>query len=340
MDAPSAHLLRERQTSACRVLPSLNPLIFLLAVTVAHNASADDEATKRAVAYLVQEVPAWQPANNCFSCHNNGDGARALLVASRAGFDVPEESLAATRDWLALPEKWDHNGGEGDFVDQRLAWVQFGAALTEAVESSQDDRNPRLVEALQTVARTLADVQDSDGSWTIQDGGLIGSPVTWGRTLTTVMARRTLRTADATRFAAHIARADEWLRSSAPRTVLDSAALLMFLNEANDPRDADLRAQCVDLILKAQSPEGGWGPYVISSPEPFDTAVVLLALTSGPAEPAHAAIIAAGRSFLLQTQQSDGSWQETTRPSGLESYAQHMSTCAWATFALVATSPK
>jgi hypothetical protein len=228
-------------------------------------------------------------------------------------------------------------------VDQRLAWVQFGAALAQAVESSKEEMDPRTAEALQTAARTLADVQGSDGSWNIQDGGLIGSPVTWGRTLTTVMAQRTLRTADATRFAAHIARADEWLRSSPPKTVLDSAAVLMALNEANDPRDAELRAHCVDLILKAQSPEGGWGPYSISSPEPFDTAVVLLALTSGRADPAHAehaAIVAAGRSFLLQTQHADGSWEETTRPPGLESYAQHMSTCAWATLALLATSSK
>jgi hypothetical protein len=311
------------------------------------NASAVDDATQRAVAYLVQEVPAWQPANNCFSCHNNGDGARALLVASRAGCEVPEESLAASRDWLVQPKRWDHNGGEGDFVDQRLAWVQFGAALAETVQSSQTDVPQHTAEALQTVARTLADFQDSNGSWTIQDGGLIGSPVTWGRTLTTVLAQRILRAADATRFAAHIARADEWLRSSPPKTVLDSAAVLIALNEANDPRDAELRAHCVDLILKAQSPEGGWGPYSISTPEPFDTAVVLLALKSGRAEQEDAeraaiiaAIIAAGRSFLLKTQHADGSWQETTRPPGAESYAQHMSTCAWATLALLATSPK
>src|SRR5262249_25750881 len=35
-------------------------------------------AEERAVAYLVREVPLWSQENHCFSCHNNGDGARAL----------------------------------------------------------------------------------------------------------------------------------------------------------------------------------------------------------------------------------------------------------------------
>lgn len=312
----------------------------MTAQSLSATAAADDDATKRAVAYLAREVPAWNPANKCFSCHNNGDGARALLVASRAGFDVPQDSLSATRDWLVQPAHWDHNGGEGDFVDQRLAWVQFGAALAEQLSSSEADADPKAVAALQTVAHALSDMQASDGSWNIQDGGLIGSPVTWGRTLTTVMAQRILRTAEPTRYAAYIARADEWLRSSSPTTVLDCAAVLMALNVADDSRDAELRAQCLDVILKAQSADGGWGPYVISAPEPFDTAVVLLALTSGRSDAAHAehaAIVAAGRSYLLQSQRPDGSWPETTRPPGADSYAQHMSTCAWATLALLST---
>ncbi|MEP7271259.1 MAG: hypothetical protein ABI882_07120 [Acidobacteriota bacterium] len=39
----------------------------------------------KAVAFLVREVPAWSKGNGCFSCHNNGDGARALYTASLKG---------------------------------------------------------------------------------------------------------------------------------------------------------------------------------------------------------------------------------------------------------------
>jgi hypothetical protein len=44
-----------------------------------------------------------------------------------------------------------------------------------------------------------------------------------------------------------------------------------------------------------------------------------------------------GRVHLVSTQEKDGSWQETTRPSGAESYAQRISTTSWATLALLLT---
>ena len=44
-----------------------------------------------------------------------------------------------------------------------------------------------------------------------------------------------------------------------------------------------------------------------------------------------------GRDFLIASQQPDGSWIETTRPSGAESYAPHLSRAGWATLALLVT---
>ena len=38
-------------------------------------------AEDRALAYLIREVPAWSREHKCFSCHNNGDAARALYTA-------------------------------------------------------------------------------------------------------------------------------------------------------------------------------------------------------------------------------------------------------------------
>lgn len=312
-------------------------LLSVLIVGASGQSRAGDEATARAVAYLVQEVPAWNRENRCYSCHNNGDGARALMAAAKAGYEVPDDALASTRNWLVTPDGWDKNGGEGEFNDQRLAWLQFGTALATQVALAEAEGDPRSTEALLSAARRIADMQSSDGSWTIQDGGLIGSPVTWGPVLSTVLARRTLRTADANRFAAHIARADEWLRSSEPQSVLDAAAVLAALNETDDPRDARLTEHCLTLLQKSQSTAGGWGPYPISPPETFDTAMVLLALKSSKSAPEIEAMIAAGRSFLIKSQQPNGSWRETTRPPGAESYAQHISTTAWGTLALLAT---
>jgi squalene cyclase len=99
------------------------------------------------------------------------------------------------------------------------------------------------------------------------------------------------------------------------------------------------------VLRRGQATDGGWGPHTNSPPEPFDTAVAVLALTSiddALARPsyggaARGTAIAHGRQFLIQRQLPDGSWPETTRPAGQESYAQRISTTAWATLALIAT---
>ncbi|MFO1532763.1 MAG: ArsA-related P-loop ATPase, partial [Thermoplasmatota archaeon] len=35
--------------------------------------------------HLAREVPRWSAENHCYSCHHNGDAARALYAAARAG---------------------------------------------------------------------------------------------------------------------------------------------------------------------------------------------------------------------------------------------------------------
>ena len=57
----------------------------------------------RALAYLAREVPRWARENKCYSCHNNGDAARALYKAVRLGEPVPREALQDTSRWLRRP---------------------------------------------------------------------------------------------------------------------------------------------------------------------------------------------------------------------------------------------
>src|SRR5262249_25594130 len=79
-------------------------------------------------------------------------------------------------------------------------------------------------------------------------------------------------------------------------------------------------------------------PYVNSPSEPFDTAVVLLALVRQGDAPGVKAMLRRGRAYLVAAQQRDGSWPETTRPAGQESYAERLSTAGWATLAPLATA--
>jgi hypothetical protein len=69
----------------------------------------------RAVAFLGREVPEWSRKNECFSCHNNGDAARALYLAQFKSYEVPAMALTATNLWVS---RFSHHVGNAfDNVD-------------------------------------------------------------------------------------------------------------------------------------------------------------------------------------------------------------------------------
>ena len=290
-------------------------------------------AESRAVSFLRREVPAWSRENRCFSCHNSGDGARALYAASRKGHRIPARDLKETTAWLARPDRWEKNKGDPGFSDQRLANIQFAASLLAATETSHVRGRGKVREA----ARKVAADQTADGSWPVDAGNAVGSPATYGTTLATFMAWRVLRSADAPGTAEAVRKAGKWLRQVPTTTVLAAATSILALKyDATEP--ARVRQhECLDLLRRAQTQDGGWGPYADSPPEAFDTAVVLLALAEMSETSAVEEMIRGGRAFLLTQQQPDGGWPASTRPSGGQSYAQRMSTTGWATLALLAT---
>jgi len=322
-----------------------------LLVTIASSGFADDDkpdiaiVEKRALAFLAREVPAWSVEHKCFSCHNNGDGARALYTARRFGRKVDDKALAVTTDWLNRPQDWKNNHGDPAFSDKTLATLQFAVALAAA-----DDAVDVRFESLHAAAKIVAGLQQPDGSWKIEGPDAIGSSVTWGRALTTALSWHVLRRADtrhrairlirredpgARLFEQELSRADQWLRTVKVESVLDAGAVLIGLGHYEDKPATAQRAKCLDIIRKGESATGGWGPYVTSSPEPFDTAVVLLGLDASPTTEETKKWIERGRASLISTQLPEGNWPETTRPPGAGSYSQRISTTAWATQALL-----
>lgn len=288
-------------------------MVFALLALLA--ASPED----RAIQYLSAEVPRWFEQNRCHSCHNNGDGARALYRA-RAAPDV----LQNTTSWLQRPDEWDSNRGDPAFSDKKLATLQFAAALSEATAAGAiGSREP-----LRRAARLLAAQQDRNGAWSIEQDTGTGSPVTYGAALATYLARQILKQTGEAEFAAALSRSAAWLRSVPAVKTVDNAAVLLALPDESGARLA--------ALLGARTTDGGWGPQRSAPAEVFDTAVAVLALSAVQGKSAEAAAaLREGRAYLVRTQLASGGWTETTRPPGSQSYAQHISTSAWALLALL-----
>lgn len=313
-------------------------------LTACANRQKSTETSKtteaRAIEFLQREVPAWSRDNGCFSCHNNGDAARALFAASQKGYRIPSNAVADTTTWIASPAEWDHNKGDPGFSDKRLADLQFMASLKAALESG----NAKADTALNVAALKVAKAQTEDGSWPVDSANPVGSPTTYGTTLATYMAWDSLRHVSTPEIATTRQKAEQRLSAIKPDSVPNAAVILLFHsnrwgNEAENPplpHVVDYRT-ALEFLKRAQTGDGGWGPYVDSPPEAFDTALALLALAGFRTEAGVPDRIRRGREFLTATQRSDGSWPATTRPSGGESYAQQMSTTGWAALALLAT---
>ena len=293
--------------------------------------SSDLTPEQRAIAYLAVEVPRWSTENGCYSCHNNGDAARALYSARRLGIAVPPAALADTTAWLVRPNEWDRNRRDPAASDPKLARIQFSAALAEAQQAGVV-RDPA---PLAHAADSLLPLQHANGSWPVDTEVAVGSPATYGTALATHLARLTLQRADPRRYREAMARAERWLLAAPARSMPDAAAVLLALADVPGAEADRQRRLSLDRITAARSGDGGWGPFAHTPPEAFDTAVVLLALARSRAP---SLLIQGGRAWLTKAQLPSGGWPATTRPSGSQSYAQHMSTTGWATLALLETS--
>ena len=301
---------------------------------------AVNAAISRGVGYLVKEVPKWKAQHPCYSCHNNGDAARALLTAAARGHDIGT-SLDDTLAFLKQPARWDQNKSPEGFDDKQLARVQFAAALAVA------ERHGKAASTdLEQAAKLLVADQKADGSWTLDQSQSIASPATYGTIIATWSARSTLIASGMQPDHFTIVAADRWIRGIVPENVIDAAGTVLALELASDVMADNLRRNALQIIRQGQSPDGGWGPYVTAKPQVFDTAMVVLALSVLDVEPRLARstyraeelkeAIAKGKAYLVSQQRSDGSWPETTRPADQESYAQRISTAGWAMLALLA----
>jgi len=284
----------------------------------------------KGVAFLRTELPKFR----------NGDATRALLEAGARGYDLGP-SLEDTLTFLKQPAQWDQHKAPSGVGDNRLLRLQFASALAVA------ERHGKAASTdLDAAAKLLVADQSADGSWALDQSQSLGSPATYGAILATWSARTSLIASGMQPDNFTIVQADRWLRGLTVEHAYDASALLLALDLTGDVMADGLRRTALSIVRTGQTENGGWGPEAAAPPQVFDTAIAVLALSALNVEPRIArstyrpeellAAIAKGKAFIESQQRPDGSWPETTRPAGQDSYAQRISTTGWALLALLA----
>jgi hypothetical protein len=256
-----------------------------------------------------------------------------LYVAKQMTFSLPDRALADTTEWLMHPERWEENHGEAGFNDKKLERIEFANTMLAAFDAGVIADEKLIREA----AAPLVETQDASGAWLVDPESAVASPATYGPALATYMARRVLERSGDPATAGAIRRADEWLLQAKAGSVMNASAIVMAFAGKADSRARGKIDEALALLIRAQSHDGGWGPYPNSPTEIFDSALAVLALAAVRDRPGIQDNIRRGRSFLIENQLPEGGWPETTRPAGGRSYAEHISTSGWAAMALLRT---
>ncbi|MEC7200004.1 MAG: prenyltransferase/squalene oxidase repeat-containing protein [Verrucomicrobiota bacterium] len=288
---------------------------------------------ERAIEFLGAQVPSWPRENQCFSCHHQGDGARALASARAQGWKLPAETLDSSQQWLEKLEDWHHQKGDPNAKDPLLADLQFSMTRMLLMPSSMACETGSH-QWFRLVGERLLPHQKEDGSWALESVPTVGTPGAPGSAWATFWAWRLLKAAAYPEFSPARERAEKWLLQIPIQNVPNAACKLLFVQERDQGAQGE-SILCLEFLMKSQSRFGGWGPYPGSPAEIFDTSLALIALATHARDERIAMIMKRGASFLIAEQLQDGSWQETTRPSGGKSHAQWISTSAWATQALL-----
>jgi hypothetical protein len=306
-------------------------MLFCIATTrsgCAQSTTEVEKATEKAIGYLAAETPTWRTEHRCASCHHQGSAVRALLTARDKGRFKGDKPLENSLLWLAQPEKWSENHGDPNASDQTLADLQFGASLLAAQKQFPD----RFRDDLPRFARQLTARQEKDGRFDLESSDGLATPITLGPILLTACARDVFQS-QGDEFRDSAKRANDWLINFKPRNTFEASSLLIALKKGDAEKSA--RAAARKIVIASAHSTGGFGPYVSSPAEVFDTALAVIALSRDDDAKKNRPLIDKAKKQLVAWQSDNGSWEETTRPSGSISYAHRIATTSWALEALL-----
>lgn len=273
-------------------------------------------AVARSVELLQRSSTEFFKESGCVGCHHQNFTAMAVGAARKAGVHVDEmateEQLKMVKtQWMAFQE------GLLQRVDPPGASDTLGYSLLglAAVGYPADAITDAMIV-------NVAAEQSPEGSWCY--GGIARSPIEESCIARAAMGIRVMQAYGPpgmkAEFDKRIAHARDYLLEAQPKTTDDWAMLLVGLKWAG-ASDSKVQAEARDLVRR-QREDGGWAGNPNLESDAYATGEGLWALHESDTLKAGDARYQRGVTFLLRTQQADGSWHVKSRAVKFQPYFQ------------------
>lgn len=290
-----------------------SPLPPAAAAHAAAAPAAVKAGAERGLALLEISSQKFFETSGCVSCHHQNAAGMAAGEARARGLRFDAAASVARAEMLKqgpplplLLERMDINVPE-----------IFASALN-ALAAEQVPANP----VTDMIVANIAATQGADGAWLSQNGSGDRPPTEEGAISRAAMCVRSLiaygAPARAADLSARIARARQWLLAATPVTSEDRNMQILGLHWAG--ADAASLKTLADAVLAQQRRDGAWGQHDGVPADAYATGQSLYVLAKAgalaPTDPAYQR----GVSYLLATQNENGSWRVASRAPKFQAY--------------------
>ena len=299
------------------------------------------DAIQRCLPWLEKGAAGASAHNKCFTCHNHGLPMMALTEAKERQFKVSVDSLqnqvTHTSDFLDRGvENYRKGRGQGGRV------LTAGYALW-ALSSTGHSPN----ETTKAVADYLLGDQADRDHWKKSGRRPPSDGNEFTVTYVAVKGLSDYGRPNSEAQQTRLRRAREWAEKTSPQDTEDSVFRLRTLLLTKSEKQ--ILRQAVDKLLSDQRKDGGWGQTDDMDSDAYATGTVLTTLLDSGVGPEQTAI-QKGISFLLKSQQENGTWFVKTRANGFQEYYESgfphgedqfisIAASSWAVRALLRTLP-